>query len=189
MSGRLVRGLLQIATSALLVSLTSCGAPFSNVFMGDSITYFWSVPGANLGVPGNTTEQMLARYGSEVPGHGYRTFVLLGGTNDVRYKQSINQAIADIAAMARAARGAKMNVVLCEIPPIWLNRYTESPVVPQLNALIRQLAQSENYPLVDYYDPMVGHLDYFIDGVHPNSTGYSVMDGALVPVLESVTEK
>jgi acyl-CoA thioesterase I len=182
----LTRVLVMALVMAPLCCLSGCGAPFSNVFMGDSITYFWSVPGTNLGVPGNTTAQMLARYPGEVPGHGYRTFVLLGGTNDVRYQKPLDQAIANIAAMAKAARDAHMNVVLCEIPPIWNNTVTENPTVPQLNALIKLLAETESYPLVDYYDPMKGHLNYFIDGVHPNAAGYAVMDTQLVNVLSTL---
>lgn len=173
-------------TMVLAAGLTGCGAPFANVFMGDSITAFWSVPGANLGVPGNTTKQMLARYPVKVPRRGYRTFVLLGGTNDIRYFVPNDAAIANIAAMAADARAAHMNVVLCELPPIYEDRFKHDPTVRALNASIAQLALNEHYYLVDYYDPMVGHPEYFKDQLHPNDKGYAVMDTALVSVLAGV---
>jgi lysophospholipase L1-like esterase len=174
---------------AVLLFLSSCGAPFSNAFMGDSITAFWSVPGMNLGVPGNTTAQMLARYPSEVPGRGYRTFILLGGTNDVRYHVPSSQAIANIAAMASQARAEKMNVVLCTMPPNYENHFDFDPAMRALNALIRQLAQREHYYLVDYYGPMVGHPEYFKDQIHPNAEGYAVMNSVLIPVLKSISSR
>lgn len=184
--GMLAKWLPCAIVFAGLASLTGCGVSISNVFMGDSITAFWSVPGVNLGVPGNTTAQMLARYPAEVPGHGYRTFVLLGGTNDVRKLVPTEEAIANIAAMARVARIQGMNVVLCELPPIYEDRFKRDPGVRALNASIKQLAESEHYYLVDYYDPMIGHPEYFKDQLHPNAEGYAVMNDALVAVLKAI---
>ena len=169
-----------------LAGLTGCGVAFDNVFMGDSITYFWSVPGKNLGVPGNTTAEMLLRFPYEVPEHGFKTFVILGGTNDIRYDIPIEDALGNIATMAKASRQAGMAVVLCELSPNYQDKFTHDPDIRALNKLIVGLAASENYYLVDYYDPMVGHPEYFKDGLHPNAEGYAVMDRALIPVLASV---
>ena len=169
--------------------LAGCGVSVHNAFMGDSITALWSVPGVNLGVPGNTTAQMLARYPAEVSGKGYITFVLLGGTNDVRYGVQTDTSIANIAAMASTSRAAGMNVVLCEIPPIFVSMEKLDPHIRELNARIRELAASEHYYLVDYYDPMANHPEYFKDKLHPNPEGYAVMDKALIPVLESIPQR
>ena len=183
------RFVLLLCAALALAFLTGCGAPFSNVFMGDSITAFWFVPGMNLGYPGDTTAQMLVRYPSEVSGHGFRTFILLGGTNDVRHLLPSEIALANIAAMATRSRAANMNVVLCMIPPIYEDKFKLDPAVRALNALIRQYAEDQHYYLVDYYDPMVGHPEYFKDQLHPNALGYSVMDKALVPVLQEIAQK
>jgi lysophospholipase L1-like esterase len=171
----------------VLAGLSGCATSIDNVFMGDSITAFWWVPGKNLGVPGNTTVEMRARFPAEVLGQGYRVFVLLGGTNDIRYKVPTETALANIAAMAAAARKGGMYVVLCQIPPIYEDSFRHDPDVRQLNGYIQQLAESEHYYLVDYYDPMVGHRNYFWqDGIHPDVLGYNVMGQALAPVLRSV---
>lgn len=183
------RRLAAVFALGSLAVLSGCGAPFANVFMGDSITAFWSVPGANLGYPGNTTAQMLARYPGEVPGHGYRTFILLGGTNDVRYFVTTEVAISHIATMAQTAREQGMYVALCTLPPMYINRFSLDPAVRQLNAAIKGLAAQQNYYLVDYYTPMIGHPEYFRDQLHPNSLGYAVMNRALVEVLKSIPAK
>ncbi|HUH63026.1 MAG TPA: GDSL-type esterase/lipase family protein [Terracidiphilus sp.] len=181
---------LCFVASACLLALTNCGSFVDhNVFMGDSITFFWSLPGVNLGIPGNTTPEMLARFPSEVLGHGFRTFVLLGGINDIRYGQTPQEALANIATMARDARNAQMVVVLCELTPDYQDHFKHDPDIRALNASIEQLAASEHYLLVDYYDPMYGHPEYFRDGLHPNAQGYEAMDRALVPVLESIREQ
>jgi lysophospholipase L1-like esterase len=181
--------LVRLGATALLAAVAGCGAPFANVFMGDSITAFWSVPGMNLGYPGNTTAQMLARYPDEVPNRGYRTFLLLGGTNDIRYKVPLSTAQANIATMASISRDAGMTVVLCLLTPNYQDKFTHDPDIRQLNEFIRQLAASEHYDLIDYYTPMYGHPEYFRDGLHPNAEGYAVMNRALVAVLETINPK
>lgn len=51
--------------------------------LGDSIFEAWWYPSANLGHHGDTVARMLARFPLVVPGHGYTTVVLMGGSNDV----------------------------------------------------------------------------------------------------------
>jgi acyl-CoA thioesterase-1 len=184
-----LRWLVRLGATALLAAAAGCGAPFANVFMGDSITAFWSVPGRNLGYPGNTTAQMLARYPDEVPRRGYRTFLLLGGTNDIRYKVPLSTALANITTMASISREAGMTVVLCLLTPNYQDKFTHDPDIRQLNGDIRQLAESEHYYLIDYYTPMYGHPEYFKDELHPNAQGYAVMNRALVAVLETINPK
>jgi len=188
MRARLKRFPVVALACLALLSITSCGnIPFDNVFMGDSITALWtSAPGANRGVPGNTTAKMLARFPRDILGHGFHTFILLGGTNDIRYNMPIDKAIENIATMAAEARTAGMNVVLCEIIPIYAYDFTLDPKVRALNAMIRQLAEDQHYYLVDYYDAMIGHPEYLKDQLHPSALGYEVMDRVLTPVLEEI---
>lgn len=153
-------------------------------FMGDSITNRWSLPTTNFGISGNTTAQMRARYAGDVLGHGYKAVVILGGTNDLLHRTeqldpAITQAVDNLQAMAAAAEADNIHVVLCQIPPI-INLDDQ---VVQLNQAITALAKEHSYPLVDYYTPMAGHPEYFVDGVHPNAEGYAVMQEALVKVL------
>ncbi len=186
---RSLKSLLPLGATALLLALSGCGSYVAyDVFMGDSITKGWSVPGVDLGVSGNTTSQMLARFPSEVPGHGYRVFVLLGGVNDLLRGRSPEEAFANIASMAKAARQAQTTVVLCELTPVYRDDLPIlEPEIRALNTAIEQLVQSDHYLLVDTYDPMYGHPEYFRDGLHPNAQGYAVMDEALLPVLASIS--
>jgi len=185
---RAARQAIWLSATLCLLALAGC-ADFSNnrnVFMGDSITKAWSLPGVNLGVPGNTTAQMLARFPDEVPGHQYRVFALLGGINDLRGGRTPEEILGDITAMAEAARSAQMDVILSEVLPDYHDDMRYDPKIRELNAMIVQLADSQHYQVVDYYDPMYGHPEYFVDGLHPNAEGYAVMDRELAPALESV---
>ena len=156
---------------------------FENVFMGDSITAGWAVPGRNLGVPGNTTAQMAQRFPVEVPGHGYKTFVVLGGANDVLQGVPIAETVSNLAAMAKTARQAGMAVVVCELTPNYEKGFRNAEGLSELNSGILELAANEHYFVADFYDPMAGHPEYFRDGLHPNAAGYAVMNEALIPVL------
>ena len=181
--------LLILCTAVCLVlEMTGCGgisrANANIAFMGDSITYYWWLPTTNLGVPGNTTLNMLERFPTEVPGHPYRAVVILGGTNDVRNRgiaiqTEVSRAIASIEAMAEEAESDNILVVLCTIPPI---RNQNERVLP-MNVAIEALAEQHHYKLVDYYTPMDGHPEYFKDGIHPSQDGYFVMQRALTKVL------
>jgi len=176
-----------VALLALGMLLTGCASisPRANAnlaFMGDSITAGWWLPRTNFGVPGNTTAQMLARYPDEVLSKDYKAVILLGGTNDVRGFRTapearVTTALSNIAEMAKLAEDKGLIVVLCTIPPII------GEDVDSLNAGIIALAGSKNYLLVDYFTPMVGHPEYFLDGLHPNAEGYAVMETALTRVI------
>jgi len=127
---------------------------------------------------------MLARFPTQVIGHGYKAVVILAGTNDIRTTRStldhqVATAVSDIDAMAQLAEKDNIEVILCRIPPI---THLDSRVV-ELNNAITIFAQTHNYKLVDYYSPMQGHPEYLLDGVHPNSEGYVVMQTALEQVI------
>ena len=172
---------------SLLCILTGCSVFHCNpniAFMGDSITYFWSLPATNLGVAGNTTAQMLERFPDQVLGHGYKAVVILGGSNDIRntatpVAEEVTEVVNNLKAMAADAEKEHLVVVLCDIPPITNDDLRVMP----LNAAITSLANSNNYRLADYYTPMAGHPEYFKDGLHPNAEGYAVMQKVLSEVL------
>ncbi len=173
---------------ALSIGVTGCSdvkhANAHIAFLGDSITAFWSLPASNLGVPGDTAGQMLARFPGELARHSFKAVVILGGTNDVRpgthpLAGAVSTAIANLTEIGAQAQAAHLTVVICTIPPL----RGEEARAQAMNVAIVNLAQTQHYKLVDYYTPMSGHPEYFRDGVHPNSAGYAVMKAALAQVL------
>lgn len=156
----------------------------STVFLGASIVQYWPMPANNFGIAGQETSEMLARFPAAVLGHGFARVVILGGSNDITNRLNLTgTTIPNLAAMARMAQSAGLEVVLSQLPPITLNGVSYNSQVVAANAAIRTLAIENGYLLVDYYTPMVGHPEYFVDGEHPNVAGYTVMEAALAATV------
>jgi lysophospholipase L1-like esterase len=173
--------------------------PISNVvaFMGDSITNYWPLadydpsPTVNLGVAGQTTVQMLARFDS-VTAAAPGVVVILGGVNDFVQFGVSGTSIDSIKAMAAQADAAGIRVILCSVLPIneaisvWAFKNTD---IGAFNQQLITLAKENGYLYVDYYDEMINadatqNTTLFMDVVHPNAAGYAVMWKALAPLVQ-----
>jgi lysophospholipase L1-like esterase len=171
--------------------LSGCGLLKADphiAFLGDSITQLWWYPTANLGLSGDTTAKMLARFPLMVPSHGYTTVVLLGGTNDVLLGIAPDETLRNLEELARQTVQQHAEPVLCTLPPIfhsWVPGDIKDykPQVLELNRRIAQLAVEHDWKLVDFYTPLANHPGYATDGVHMKRSGYLVMVVALHRVL------
>ena len=153
-------------------------------FLGDSIFEAWWYPSSNLGHHGDTTARMLARFPLVVPGHGYTTVVVMGGSNDVLLGIDPEITIQNLEKLAQLTVEQHAEPVLCEVPPIfhaWLPGDTKDykPQVLELNRRIAQLAANHHWKLIDFYAPLADHPNYSSDGVHMKRSGYLVMLVAL----------
>lgn len=157
----------------------------TSVFIGASIVQYWPLPLNNKGISGQTTSQVLARFKSDVLGHGYTRVIILCGTNDIlQNKPNLTKELTgNLNAMGEIARGDGIEVVLSELPPAVSGSTDLTPVVAAVNASIARLAKQRKYLLVDYFTPMRGHPEYFVDGIHPNAEGYAVMEKELSAVV------
>ena len=156
-------------------------ASANTAILGDSLTEEWVYPRVNLGIYGNTTAQMFARFPAQIQGHHYRRVVILGGTNDVLLRIDPTVTIHNLQEIGTYTVQAGAQPVLCEIPPIFHsfdpNDKTDySNQVHTLNQQIIQLAAAHKWKLVDYYDPLLGHPGYSSDGVHMKHRGYIIME-------------
>ena len=168
------------------------------IFMGDSITDFWGRSEGsffsdrryiNRGINGQTTAQMLVRFRPDVIALKPRAVVILAGTNDIAGNTggSSNSMIEDnLASMVDLAQGNNIKVVLASLLPVndYIQSYQTSRRPPQrileLNAWIKQFAQSRGLVYLDYYDAMLDannalKKELSGDGLHPNAAGYAVM--------------
>ena len=188
MKSRLIALLIVVPLAWVIVGCKVISADSDVAFLGDSITKGWDYPRANFGIFGNTTAQMLTRFGQIVPGHNYRQVVILGGTNDVLLKVNSDETINNLETLGEKTVKENSEPVLCEIPPIFHNyipadKKNYMPAVIDLNRQIVLLAQRHQWKLVDYYTPLINHPNYLADGVHMKRRGYLVMEAALIPKL------
>jgi lysophospholipase L1-like esterase len=192
------------------IELQSRGAdPKRVVLMGNSITEFWMethpqfFADHNLvgrGISGQVSSQMLARFRQDVLNLQPRVVVINCGTNDIAenngpYDEEIT--IDNILSMAELGLHNGITVVLSSVLPtdhfIWNPSVKDVPAkVVSLNRRIVDLAQRLSLPYIDYYSVMVvpgtGAINpaFSDDGVHPNPTGYDVMEKQLIETLEKL---
>ena len=153
------------------------------------------------GISGQESYEMLARFRQDVIALSPRAVVINCGTNDIAenfcpYDEDIT--MDNIQSMTELALHNGINVVLSSVLPcshfIWNRSVRNVPEkIQSLNARIQELAERLHLPYIDYYGSMVynesGAINpaYSEDGVHPNATGYNVMERLLLDVLKTIT--
>jgi len=167
------------------------------VFLGDSITEFWSKvdpeffaekPYINRGISGQTTAQMLVRFRQDVLQLQPEVVVILGGVNDIAENggPTTPEAIEDnLESMVELAQAHHIRVVLASVLPAkgfpWHPGLQPADKIFALNTRITRYCARMGLVYLDYYPAMSdGARGMFAalseDGIHPNGAGYAIMD-------------
>lgn len=167
------------------------------IFMGNSITEGWrdhhpeffeKTLYINRGIGGQTTDQMVERFEQDVIKLKPAVVVILAGTNDIAQNRgpvSLEEITQNIAKMVDQAQQKSIKVVLCSVLPAfdypWRTGLQPNEKIPKLNTMLKGLAADKNAYYVDYFSTMASEQNglienYGYDGVHPNVTGYKVME-------------
>jgi len=176
------------------------------VFYGDSITDGWPITGGtyfpgkpyvNRGISGQTTPQMLVRFRQDVIALHPEAVLILAGTNDIAGNTgpSTLEMIEDnFRSMAELAKANHIRVILASVTPAadypWRRGLEPAPKIQALNQWLFQYAAEQKFTYLDYYTSMAGpdggmKPGISKDGVHPNATGYAIME----PLAEKAIEK
>jgi lysophospholipase L1-like esterase len=171
------------------------------VFMGDSITEFWSVkdpsffagkPYINRGISAQTTPQMLIRFRPDVIALEPSIVVLLAGVNDIAENtgpSTLEMITDNIFSMVELAKAHQIKVILCSVLPAtkfhWKTKTYPAEKIIKLNILLKKYAEENQIYYLDYYSAMVDEqkgmkTDLADDGLHPNKKGYEIM----APLIE-----
>ena len=178
------------------------------VFMGNSITQSWSVfdndffidnSFVNRGIGGQTSPQMLLRFKSDVVNLNPKSVVIMAGTNDIAGNTgpiSIENTAENIFSMAEIAIANNISVYICSTLPAidfpWSRGLDPAPKILKLNTLLKNYCKKNNITYVDYYSSMsdskgglrVPEFTAPNDLVHPNLTGYKVMEKIILSHLK-----
>ncbi|RTZ03261.1 acylhydrolase [Flavobacterium sp. GSP6] len=166
------------------------------VFMGDSITEFWSAtnseyfsgkPYINRGISGQTTPQMLIRFRADVIALQPAAVLILAGINDIAGNTgptTLDRIENNIISMVELAQANQIKIILCSVLPAfdfpWKPNQNPAEKVMELNQLLKKYADANGIIYLDYFSAMVDESNglkaaYSGDGVHPNKLGYQVM--------------
>jgi len=166
------------------------------VFMGDSITEFWSVlcpeffdgkPYINRGISGQTSPQMLIRFRADVIDLKPSIVVLLAGANDLAGNtgpSTLEMITDNIFSMAELAKVHQIKVILCSVLPAydfdWKPGSFPAEKIVTLNTMMQQYAEANEILYLDYHSALVDErkgldANFTDDEVHPNKKGYEVM--------------
>jgi lysophospholipase L1-like esterase len=176
------------------------------VFMGNSITQFWQdvhpdffvgKSYVNRGISGQTTSQMLLRFRADVVNLHPKVVVFLGGTNDIAGNTgnvTLDMIEDNIFSMIELAKTNDIGVVLCSVLPVfeypWSPGKQPAEKIIELNKALRFYAETHGITFVDFHTPMKDErnglrLELGEDGVHPNVSGYLIME----PLVEEGINK
>ena len=165
------------------------------IFFGDSVTELWGANAPDLftgdvidrGVSGQTTEQMLGRFRTDVIDLHPRAVHIVAGTNDIAGNTGpttlawVEENIETMVAMAQAQG---IIVILGAVPPAarfaWRPEIASVAPIAAYNAWLKVFADSQHIAFVDYHAALDnGHggirSGLSDDGVHPNGDGFKVM--------------
>ncbi len=181
------------------------GVPQKAVFMGDSLSEFWSAGDPELftggvvcrGISGQTTPQMLLRFMADVIGLKPVAVHLLAGGNDIAGNTGPT-TLADyqnnMMAMVSLALAHGLRVILGSLTPAsgfsWKPGIDPRPRVAQINAWLKALTRERGLIYADYHAALAAadggmRPEFARDGVHPTSAGYAVMRPIALDALAS----
>ena len=179
------------------------------VFMGNSITENWGVfhknffldnPFVNRGISGQTTPQMLIRFKPDVVNLNPKSVVIMAGINDIAGNTgpiTIRNTADNIISMAEIALANNISVYICSTLPAidfpWSPGLEPGPKVVRLNSILKNYCTKKGITYVDYYSVMsnsngglkVPEFTSEDDLVHPNLSGYKVMEKIILSSLDS----
>ena len=176
------------------------------VFMGNSITegwvemhpaFFTDNGFVGRGISGQTSSQMLLRFRQDVISLRPKVVVINAGTNDIAENTGPYNEVntfGNIISMVELAKASKIKVIMTSVLPAakfhWNPNVTDAAgKVERLNKALRAYAAQHKIEYVDYYTPLVTGTEralnpsYSLDGVHPELSGYAVMEPLAVKAI------
>lgn len=173
------------------------------VIFGDSIAEGWSRASPDFfkndiidrGISGQTTDQMLLRFHSDVLDLKPQTVHFIMATNDIAGNTgltTLDWLQGNITSMVALARLQKIDVILSSVLPsggyFWRPGFDPRPDIARVNAWLKSYAEANGLAYVDYHTALADpegkfRSDLSHDGTHPNAKGYAIMEHLLTQAL------
>lgn len=136
----------------------------------------WQI--VNAGVPGDTTEQGLARLPDLLAEHQPRLLMIELGGNDFLKKVPIAQTEKNLKAIIEQAKQHQIRTLLIAIPDYQPVKAAFGGLTD--HALYAKLSEETQTPLIeDVFSPVLSKNALKADYVHPNAAGYRQVEAQL----------
>lgn len=154
--------------------------------LGDSLIEYWQILEIagkrcfNAGVGDATSEDVLSQLNNNLLSGSFDTYVIILGTNDVKYKIPAKRTAANISKIITFLQGqqASAKIIYCTIPPVnglWDRKNRD---LEKSNSEIRRMLPNDVriIPFASLKDTK-GNLkeEYTIDGLHFTEAAYSII--------------
>ncbi|MDB5236081.1 MAG: hypothetical protein JWR44_3074 [Hymenobacter sp.] len=182
------------------------------VIIGNSITEGWvkedsaffrgrTTEYVGRGIGGQTTGQTVVRFRADVLNLHPAVVVILVGTNDVAENSgpyNPQTTLNNIMTMTELAQAHGIRVVLGSVAPAadfwWHKGLNPAPKIIALNQQIKAYAGQHKLVYLDFHTALKDEQNglkkaYGEDGVHPNLTGYRVMEPLLNQAVAAALKK
>lgn len=154
-----------------------------------------SVEIINKGVNGELTEQMLARFDSDVVRLSPTIVIVLGGSNDLGWGLAPREIFSNLREMYELSLNKRITPIACTVPSI-LGVDAGIPPRLALNKLIAEYCLKQQLHCADIFNATRDNdsrlaSQYSSDGLHLNTEGYrkiadTIYEEGLRPVLHAV---
>lgn len=142
----------------------------------------------NAGVSGNRSDEMLARFDSDVVPYAPSVVTILAGSNDISQNRTLASFQANIRGIvARTLAIGAVPVLVTILPRTPSATYGQR--VSQWNAWLKSYALTKGFALLDFNTLMTNPADGALlydsgDGLHPTQAGYKVMGDYAATILK-----
>lgn len=173
--------------------LSGYGVHFKDSW-ANSLSSFVNIPVLNKGINGDTTASMLNRFYTDVSLNTPDEIFIMGGTNDLLCGRSVSSIVSNIEEMIKESKcttyiGIPPFVVKERAQklfmPSTLYTYCEDSL-PVLRIELIKLCEKYSLNYVDFYTLSKNnlHKDIYIDGIHLNKLGHSLMLKEVLKVVK-----
>lgn len=143
----------------------------------------------NKGVNGDTTGQMLRRFGRDCLALEPSHVIITGGSNDAFAGKDVDDILGNITGMIEQALTKGIKPIIGLPPP--LNPPADEKMLALYRAEMEAFAAEKGIAVINFYKAFFDdggrvRTELFADGAHPNLAGYKTMTAAALRCLEEL---
>jgi len=160
----------------------------------------------NLGIDGNTTKQVVNRFGHESqarlwPNSEYGIIFAVGTndtvhTNQTDFLSTPEQYKAELTILLERARKLSDRIAFVNLCPVEESQTNPLPAsstgkcytndrIDLFNSVLKEFCDINNAVLIDVHEQFMKHDGLLADGLHPNTKGHQMIADMVLPTVST----